>query len=138
PSLADTDLSSLRMVFYGASPIAEDVLVRCMNALGCAFCQVYGMTETTGAITALSFEDHDPDGPRRGLLRSAGKPHNSVALRVVDPDSGRDSALGSGGGGGPVSPYNRAGYWRKPEEPAAAIDADGWLKTGDAGYFDAD
>ena len=73
PQLAHTDLSSLRLIFYGASPISEDVLVKCMAAFGCGFCQVYGMTETTGAITALRFEDHDPVGPRRGLLRSAGK-----------------------------------------------------------------
>ena len=138
PSLGGTDLSSLRLIFYGASPISEDVLVKCMATFGCAFCQVYGMTETTGAITALSFEDHDPDGPRRGLLRSAGKPHDSVALRVVDPDSGRDAALGAVGEVWTRSPYNMAGYWRKPEETAATIDADGWLKTGDAGYFDAD
>ncbi len=138
PALVDTDLSSLRLIFYGASPIAEDVLVRCMNIFGCAFCQVYGMTETTGAITALPFEDHDPDGPRRGLLRSAGKPHQSVALRVVDPVSGRDAALGEVGEIWTRSPYNMAGYWGKSEETAAAIDADGWLRTGDAGYFDAD
>ena len=138
PSLGGTDLSSLRLIFYGASPISEDVLVKCMDTFGCAFCQVYGMTETTGAITALPFEDHDPDGPRRGLLRSAGKPHNSVALRVVDPLSGRDAALGAVGEVWTRSSYNMAGYWRKPEETAAAIDADGWLKTGDAGYFDAD
>ena len=80
PSLATTDLSSLRLIFYGAVPISEEVLVKCMAAFGCGFCQVYGMTETTGAITALPFEDHDPDGPRRGLLRSAGKPHESVAV----------------------------------------------------------
>ena len=80
PSLDATDLSSLRIVFYGASPISEEVLVKCMAAFGCAFCQVYGMTETTGAITSLSFEDHDPDGPRKGLLRSAGKPFSSVEL----------------------------------------------------------
>jgi long-chain acyl-CoA synthetase len=138
PALADTDLSSLRLVFYGASPISEDVLVRCMAAFGCSFCQVYGMTETTGAITALSFEDHDPDGPRRGLLRSAGKPHQSVALRVVDPDTGRDAALGAVGEVWTRSPYNMAGYWGKPEETAATLDGEGWLRTGDAGYFDAD
>ena len=138
PSLRDTDLSSLRLIFYGASPISEDVLVKCMTAFGCAFCQVYGMTETTGAITALSFEDHDPDGPRRGLLRSAGKPHQSVSLRVVDPDSGQDAPLGAVGEVWTRSPYNMAGYWRKPEETAATIDAEGWLRTGDAGYFDAD
>jgi long-chain acyl-CoA synthetase len=138
PSLRDADLSSLRLIFYGASPISEDVLVKCMAAFGCAFCQVYGMTETTGAITALSFEDHDPDGPRRGLLRSAGRPHPSVALRVVDPDSGLDAAPGAVGEVWTRSPYNMAGYWQKPEETAATIDGEGWLRTGDAGYFDAD
>ena len=109
-----------------------------MAAFGCGFCQVYGMTETTGAITALPFEDHDPDGPRRGLLRSAGKPHPSVELRVVDPDTGADAALGEVGEVWTRSPYNMAGYWGKPEETAATIDADGWLRTGDAGYFDAE
>ena len=138
PALAATDLSSLRLIFYGASPISEDVLVKCMATFGCAFCQVYGMTETTGAITSLSFEDHDPDGSRRGLLRSAGKPHASVDLRVVDPDSGQDAALGEVGEVWTRSPYNMAGYWRKPEETAATIDAEGWLRTGDAGYFDAE
>ena len=99
PALSTTDLSSLRLIFYGASPISEDVLVKCMSTFGCGFCQVYGMTETTGAITALSFEDHDPDGPRRGLLRSAGKPHDSVQLRIVDPETGADAGARRGRGG---------------------------------------
>jgi long-chain acyl-CoA synthetase len=138
PALVATDLSSLRLIFYGASPISEDVLVKCIAAFGCAFCQVYGMTETTGAITALPFEDHDTDGPRQGLLRSAGKPHKSVEIRVVDPDSGEDVGLGEVGEVWTRSPYNMAGYWAKPDETAATVDTDGWLRTGDAGYFDAD
>ena len=138
PQLADTDLSSLRLIFYGASPISEDVLVKCMAAFGCAFCQVYGMTETTGAITALPFEDHDPVGPRRGLLRSAGRPHPGVELRVVDPDSGRDADLGEVGEVWTRSGYNMAGYWHKDSETANTIDSDGWLRTGDAGYFDGE
>jgi long-chain acyl-CoA synthetase len=138
PSLSSTDLSSLRLIFYGASPISEDVLVRCMSTFGCGFCQVYGMTETTGAITALTYEDHDPDGPRRGLLRSAGKPHVTVELRVVDPESDQDVALGEVGEVWTRSPYNMAGYWGKPEETAAVINDEGWLRTGDAGFFDAD
>jgi long-chain acyl-CoA synthetase len=138
PALATTDLSSLRFVFYGASPISEDVLVRCLAAFGCGFCQVYGMTETTGAITALAAEDHDPEGPRRGLLRSAGKPHPSVELRVVEPATGTDCALGDVGEVWTRSPYNMAGYWGKPEETAATVTAEGWLRTGDAGFFDAE
>ncbi len=138
PSLATTDLSSLRLIFYGASPISEDVLVKCMAAFGCDFCQVYGMTETTGAITALPFEDHDPDGPRRGLLRSAGRPHETVELRIVDPDTGKDVEVGDVGEVWTRSPYNMAGYWGKEQETATAIDGEGWLRTGDAGYFDAE
>jgi long-chain acyl-CoA synthetase len=138
PSLATTDLSSVRIIFYGASPISEHVLVKCMRAFGCGFCQVYGMTETTGAITALPFEDHDPEGPRRGLLRSAGKPLDAVDIRIVDPDTGMETGVGEVGEVRTRSPYNMAGYWRKPSETAATIDEDGWLRTGDAGYFDAE
>ena len=138
PTLATTDFSSVRLIFYGASPISEDVLVKCMSAFGCGFCQVYGMTETTGAFTSLAFEDHDPDGPRRGLLRSAGKPFSSVEVRVVDPDTGEDAVLGEVGEVWTRSAYNMAGYWAKPEETAATIDSHGWLRTGDAGYFDAE
>ena len=90
-------MSSLRTVFYGASPISEDVLIRSMSALGCDFAQVYGLTETTGAITSLMPGDHDPDGPRSHLLRSAGRPFDHVELRIVDPESGRDRAGGCGG-----------------------------------------
>lgn len=136
PSMATTDLSSVRLIFYGASPISEDVLVRCMSAFGCGFCQVYGMTETTGAITSLPFEDHDPDGPRRGLLRSAGKPLEGVDIRIIDPDTGKEAGIGEVGEVQTRSPYNMAGYWGKEEETAATIDEDGWLRTGDAGYFD--
>jgi long-chain acyl-CoA synthetase len=134
PTLSSTDLSSLRLIFYGASPISEDVLVKCMATFGCDFCQVYGMTETTGAITALGPEDHDPDGPRRGLLRSAGKPHASVELRVVDPDSGEDAEIGAVGEVWTRSAYNMAGYWGQPEETKKTVNDDGWLHTGDAGY----
>ncbi len=56
--------------------------------------QVYGLTETTGAITCLPPEDHDPEGPKKDLLRSAGKPMDGVELRVTD-SSGRDYAEGA-------------------------------------------
>ena len=96
------------------------------------------MTETTGAITALKAEDHDPDGPRKGLLRSAGQPHASVEIRVVDPDTGADAALGAVGEVWTRSPYNMAGYWRKEADTAATLNQEGWLHTGDAGYLDTE
>ncbi len=138
PELADADVSSLRTVFYGASPITEDVLVRSMAALGCDFAQVYGLTETTGAITSLMPGDHDPDGPRAALLRSAGRPFDHVELRIVDAGSGEDLLPGEVGEVWARSDQNMLGYWNKPDETAAVLSDDGWFRTGDAGWIDGD
>ncbi len=138
PRLRDADLNSLEIVFYGASPIAEDVLVRCMDAFGCRFAQVYGMTETSGAIVRLDPEDHDPSGPRRHLLRAAGKALPGVELKAVDPDTEEEVAPGTVGEVWTRSAYNMLGYWQNPDETAATLRPDGWLRTGDAGYLDAE
>ncbi len=138
PELATADMSSLRTVFYGASPISEDVLVRSMNALGCDFAQVYGLTETSGAITSLMPGDHDPDGPRAGLLRSAGRPFDHVELRIVDTDSGEELSVGAVGEVWTRSDQNMLGYWNKADETASVLSDDGWFRTGDAGWIDAE
>jgi long-chain acyl-CoA synthetase len=138
PGIADADLSSLDTIFYGASPIAEDVLARCLEVIGCRFAQVYGMTETSGAIVRLPHEDHDPSGPRRHLLRAAGKALPGIEVRIVDPDSGEPCPTGAVGELQTRSAFNMVGYWDKPDETAATLLADGWLRTGDAGYMDED
>ena len=68
----DADFSSLRLVLYGTSPITETLLVRAIRTMGCGFCQAY--TETTGHVSGLLPEDHDPGGPKAHLLRSVGLP----------------------------------------------------------------
>jgi acyl-CoA synthetase (AMP-forming)/AMP-acid ligase II len=138
PGAADGDYSSLRSIVYGASPITNEVLTRSMKTFRCRFIQVYGLTETSGAITELPAADHDPDGPRARLLRSAGKPYPWVELRIVDPDTGRDRPPGEIGELWTRSVQNMKGYWNRPEETASAFTADGWLKTGDAGFMDAE
>ncbi len=136
PGLATTDVSSMRTIFYGASPISEDVLVRSMAAFACDFAQVYGLTETTGAITRLMPADHDPDGPRSHLLRSAGRPFDHVELRIVDAATGEGLATGEVGEVWTRSDQNMLGYWEKPQETGSVLFDDGWFRTGDAGWID--
>jgi long-chain acyl-CoA synthetase len=135
PGAEDRRFPGLRSIIYGASPITDEALLAAMRVFKCEFVQLYGMTETTGAITELTAADHDPSGPKAHLLRSAGKPFPWVELRIVDPD-GRDCRTGEVGELWTRSGQNMLGYWNKPEETKATITADGWLKTGDAGYFD--
>jgi acyl-CoA synthetase (AMP-forming)/AMP-acid ligase II len=136
PGADDRDYSSLRSIAYGASPITTAALERSLEVFRAPLFQVYGLTETTGAITELSSADHDPEGPRRHLLRSAGKPYPWVEMKAVDPISGEDCPPGEVGEIWTRSRQNSPGYWRKPEDTKASFDADGWLHTGDAGYLD--
>jgi long-chain acyl-CoA synthetase len=135
PGVKETDFSSLRTVVYGASPITNEVLIRSMETFQCDFIQVYGLTETTGAITVLRPEDHDPGGPRAELLRSAGVPWGDVEFRIVDPDSREDLPDGQIGEIWIRSKQVMKGYWRQPEATREAILAGGWFRSGDAGYL---
>jgi long-chain acyl-CoA synthetase len=136
PGVESTDFSSLLALAYGASPISDDVLVRGMNTFGCEFIQLYGLTETTGAITQLDGVDHDP-ADKPGLLRSCGKPYPWVEMRIVDA-AGDDVPVGEVGELWTRSHQNTIGYWNNPAATAEAITPDGWFRTGDAGYTDAD
>ena len=136
PGVDRSDFRSLRKVVYGASPISESVLTRAIKTMGCELIQVYGLTETTGAIVQLDAHEHDPV-LRPELLRSCGRPYPWVAVRIVLPD-GSEAAEGEVGELWVRSPQVMAGYWRNPEATADAITADGWFRTGDAGYRDRD
>jgi acyl-CoA synthetase (AMP-forming)/AMP-acid ligase II len=134
----DRDWSALRSIAYGASPITTTTLKAALKTFGCPLFQVYGLTETTGAIVQLDAEDHDPDGPREHLLRAAGRPYPWMEVNIVNVETGERCAVGEVGEirvrGSSVMP----GYYQAPDETDAAFAADGWLCTGDGGYFDED
>jgi acyl-CoA synthetase (AMP-forming)/AMP-acid ligase II len=133
PGIGGADLSSMRTLTYGASPISEDLLRRASARFRCEFVQLYGMTETCGAGTFLSYADHDPG---KGKLRSCGVPWPGLELKIVGDDE-TEVARGAVGEILIRSPVVMKGYWNKPDATAAAI-GDGWMRTGDAAYMDDD
>jgi acyl-CoA synthetase (AMP-forming)/AMP-acid ligase II len=132
PEIEGADLSSLKSVAYGASPISEAVLATATQRFGCGFIQFYGMTESTGAGTFLTPSEHKGE-----LMRSCGKAWPQMAVKILGEDGG-EAGVGEIGEiaiwGGMVM----AGYWNRPEATAETVSADRWLKTGDAGYRNAD
>jgi acyl-CoA synthetase (AMP-forming)/AMP-acid ligase II len=135
PRARQVDYSRLKYILYGASPIPLDLLRECMEVFGCGFCQQYGMTETCGTIVYLPPEDHDPAGNPR--MRAAGLPMPGVEIKVID-EAGESLPANSVGEVAIRSVSNMAGYWRLPEATASTLDAQGWLRSGDAGYLDED
>jgi fatty-acyl-CoA synthase len=123
PSWESTDLSTLRYVLYGGSPIAARV-AEAWQSRGVVLQQGYGMTEAApGVFMAL------PEGaPSRPV--SAGVPHFFTDVLLEDTDGNQVS----GPGHGELlvrGPHVFAGYWNRPEETAKALTDDGWYRSGD-------
>ena len=132
PQIRETDLSSLKLIVYGAAPIPAELLRQAMAVFGCGFQQVYGLTETTGAVTLLPAEDHDPTDAQK--LLSCGYAQAEVELRIVD-EGGHELPPRKVGEIAIRSPQVMAGYWKLPDATARAIKGD-WFLSGDAGYLD--
>jgi acyl-CoA synthetase (AMP-forming)/AMP-acid ligase II len=132
PQIRETDLSSVRLIVYGAAPIPVELLKQAMAVFPGGFQQVYGLTETTGAITLLPPEDHDPNDAKK--LLSCGFAQQGVELRILD-DDGRDLPPGEVGEIAVRSAQVMRGYWKLPDATARSMRGD-WFLTGDAGYLD--
>lgn len=135
PSIKDADMSSLQFILYGASPIAEAVLIQAMNTFSKAdFAQGYGQTELAPLATMLSPKYHTTEGPFAGKLKSAGQAIPCVEIKIVN-EEGAELPLGDIGEIAVKGPNAMTGYWNKPEETAVSL-RNGWVHTGDAGYMD--
>jgi long-chain acyl-CoA synthetase len=135
PALKSYDLSSLRNITYGASPISEAVLGRAMAALpGARFTQAYGMTELSPIATLLHWNEHIGEGRAKGRHRAAGRATLGCEVRIVDADD-KPVAFGTVGEIVVRGDNVMMGYWERPEETARAV-VDGWMHTGDGGYMD--
>ena len=134
---APRDLSALRTIIYGASPIAEAVLARAMAALpGVDFVQAYGMTELSPLATVNPAYFHTAEGQKLGKLRAAGRAGYCIELRIVDA-SGQELPRGTVGEVVVRGPNVMQGYWNQPELTAATVRK-GWMHTGDGAWMDDD
>ncbi len=128
PAWDATDISSLRKLTCGGSPVPDRVR-KAYEERGLAFSQGYGMTETAPGVTAL------PPHRTKDKPGSAGLAHFFTRVRIADGDG----HLVPTGGLGEVQvkgPNVISAYWRHPEASAEAFTQDGWLRTGDLGYQD--
>jgi acyl-CoA synthetase (AMP-forming)/AMP-acid ligase II len=138
PSLRTRDLSSLRLVSYGAAPMSPARIREAWAAFGPVLAQGYGAGETTGGVVGLSTADHALaiEGDRPELLAACGRPFCESDVQVLD-EAGRPVAGDAIGEICVRGPDVFAGFWRAPEQTAAALGDDGWLRTGDLARVDA-
>ena len=132
PRLADTDVSALTHVIYGASPMPRPVIERGIRQWGqWRFRQYYGQTEVPLCITVLGPEDHEGD-----LLGACGQPALDVQIRLID-EHGKEVPQGTPGEITVRAPSAVVDYYNAPELTAATFGEDGWVRTRDIGVFDA-
>lgn len=136
PDVSKYDLSSLRRVIYGASPMPLPLLRQAMDTLGCEFVQAYGMTEVSPLLTCLPACDHrfENSDARFAPVKSAGRPVIGIEIRVVDYND-CDVPVGECGEIIARGPNIMKGYWNRPEISAEVLRG-GWMHTGDVGAFD--
>ncbi|HEX4245028.1 MAG TPA: AMP-binding protein [Acidimicrobiales bacterium] len=128
PHLEDFDLSSLRYIMWGATPVSESVAATVTRRTGVRWLPAYGASELP--VIAVN-PVHDP---RAWRLDSAGLPPQGVELRVADLDTGQVLPPGRIGEIQVLSPSVMAGYL--PAEATADAFADGWYRTGDVGWLE--
>lgn len=136
PDAKKRELSSLRAMFYGASPITERTLKDALGAWGNIMYQLYGQSENV-PLTVLTPRHHIIDGTEeeRSYLRSAGRPTPNTLLRIVD-DEGNEVPNGQLGEIAALGPGRMKEIWGDPEATAARVTSDGFVRTRDVGYVD--
>jgi len=130
PSVKDHDLSSLQTCVSGGAAMPVEILRGFERAFDCKVLEGYGLSET-GAVASFNLPD------RERKPGSIGVPVSGVEMKAVD-DDGNEMPQGEVGEIVIRGPNVMKGYWRRDDATAEAIDAGGWLRTGDMARVDED
>ncbi|HEU4495406.1 MAG TPA: AMP-binding protein [Rubrobacteraceae bacterium] len=131
PLFPETNLSRVERVLSGGATVPPDLVRRVEEKFGAPVSIVFAQTETSPVITQTSPEDAPED-----RAETLGRPLPQTEVRIVDPESGETVPPGHIGEICTRGYHVMAGYFDDPEATAAAIDRDGWLRTGDLGSMD--
>jgi fatty-acyl-CoA synthase len=124
PDWPDTDLTSLRTVVYGGSPVNERVAVEWLRR-GVPLLQGYGMTEAAAGVYMAT------DQTAAGRATAIGVPHFYTDVAMIDDGCERPPRPGQSGELVVRGPHMFAGYWKRDDDTAAAFTDGGWYRTGD-------
>jgi acyl-CoA synthetase (AMP-forming)/AMP-acid ligase II len=115
----------------GAAMVEASLIERTRAQLGSTICNIYGQTEMQGVISAVHRDDS-----REDQAQTIGQPMPQVEVKIGDPQSGRVLPLGTQGEIYVRGYQTMIGYFNMPEQTAKALEADGWLHSGDLGTMD--
>ena len=134
PEFNNFDLSSLRTGMMAGSPCPTEVMKQCVDEMHMHEVTIgYGMTETSPVSTQTS-----PDDPLDKRVGTVGRVLPHVQVKVIDPSTGETLGLGEPGELCTKGYSVMLGYWNEPQMTAQAIDADGWMHSGDLAVMDTD
>ncbi|MEU8136834.1 class I adenylate-forming enzyme family protein [Streptodolium elevatio] len=131
PEFDSYDFSCVKGLIVGAGPSPAPVVREARERFGAGYSIRYSMTESGGLGTLTSF-----DAPDEEALHTVGRPRPGTELEIRDPETGKALERGEAGQICLRAASVMAGYWRNPEDTAKALDAQGWLRTGDLGLID--
>ena len=143
PDFNNYDLSSLKVITYGAAPMPIEVIKKAIGQMpGARFINAFGQTETASTIAFLGPDDHVLEGTSeevekklKRLASSVGKPLPDVEVKIVD-EQGRPCPVNAVGEILARGPRVMKGYWEEEEKTKKVITGDGWLRMGDQGWMD--